>query len=70
MHFDFVSIRWLLMGSALCFGAPGCGSKLKWRVMGPINGQAPSVDPVRIAQHRWIRPSSRKTIRSAGAAVR
>ncbi len=48
MHFDFVSIRWLLMGLALCFGAAGCGSKLKWRVMGPVDAQTPSVAPLRI----------------------
>ncbi len=48
MHFDFASIRWLLMGSALCFGAAGCGSELKWQVVGPIDGRIASVGPLRI----------------------
>ncbi len=48
MGLDRKSVQWVLMGSALCFGAAGCGSKLKGRVIGPIDGQAPSAGPMRI----------------------
>lgn len=48
MRFDLNSVRWLLMGSAVCLGVAGCGSKLKWRVMGPLDAQTPSVGSLRI----------------------
>jgi len=48
MGFNSVSVGGILLSTALALSSAGCGSELKWRVIGPLNGQAPSLGPLRI----------------------
>ena len=47
MRFNAMSVLGPLMSAALVLSGGGCSS-LKWRVTGPVDGQAPLVGPLRI----------------------
>lgn len=48
MRFNSMSVPGLLMSIAILPPGSGCGSKLKWQVVGPLDVQPPSVGPLRI----------------------
>lgn len=43
-----LSIGWRLVIASLALCGAGCGSELKWQVVGPVDGQVPAVGPLRM----------------------